>query len=151
MLMYPIFISDLDDEETAIPSLPGQHRRSVSKVLPHLEPLIRKGLQSVVLFGVLVKDGAKNPTGTGADDENGPVIRTIELLRSKAPSLFIIADVCLCEYTSHGHCGILHEDGSLINTASIDRLSDVALAYARAGAHCMAPSDRMMDGCGLSN
>ncbi|MCJ1329295.1 Aminolevulinate dehydratase, partial [Thelotrema lepadinum] len=111
-------------------SLPSQHSRSVSKVLPHLEPLIQKGLQAVGLFGVMLKEGAKNPTGTGADDENGSVIRTIKLLRSKASSLLAIAGVCLCEYTSHGYCGNLHEDGSLINTASIDHLSDVTLAYA---------------------
>jgi len=73
------------------------------------------------------------------------VIAAIRLLRRAFPSLFIIADVCLCEYTSHGHCGILREDGSLNNQLSVDRVSDVAIAYAEAGAHCVAPSD-MNDG-----
>jgi len=70
---------------------------------------------------------------------------TIRLLRQRFPQLFIVADVCLCEYTSHGHCGILRDDGSLNNELSIDRISDVAIAYSQAGAHCVAPSD-MNDG-----
>ena len=145
MLVYPTFISDLHDEETLIPSLPGQYRRSVSRIIPHLESLMPKGLQTVLLFGVLLKEGAKDPMGAGADDEDGPVIQTIKLIRDKLPTLFVITDVCLCEYTSHGHCGILRVDGSLVNESSIDRISDVALAYAKAGAHCIAPSD-MNDG-----
>lgn len=148
MLIYPLFISDQADEETLIPSLPNQHRRGLNKLLPFLEPLIRKGLRSVILFGVPMTSGIKDARGTAADDENGPVIRGIHLLRSHFPDLFIIADVCLCEYTSHGHCGLLREDddgGGLDNGPSIDRIGDVALAYARAGAHCVAPSD-MNDG-----
>ena len=70
---------------------------------------------------------------------------SIRLLRQRFPQLFIVADVCLCEYTSHGHCGILRDDGSLNNQLSVDRISDVAIAYAQAGAHCVAPSD-MNDG-----
>jgi len=145
MLIYPLFISDQDDEETLIPSLPGQHRRGINKVVPYLEPLIRKGLRSVILFGVPIAPGAKDALGTAADDPKGPVMATIQLLRQRFPQLFIVADVCLCEYTSHGHCGILRDDGSLNNTLSVDRISDVAIAYAQAGAHCVAPSD-MNDG-----
>ena len=145
MLLYPIFISDQDDEETPILSLPSQHRRGISKIISHLEPLVRKGLKSVILFGVPLKKGVKDPVGTAADDTTGPVIQAIQLIRARLPSLYVVADVCLCEYTSHGHCGILHEDGSLNNTMSVDRISDVALAYAEAGAHCVAPSD-MNDG-----
>jgi porphobilinogen synthase len=145
MLIYPLFISDKDDEETPIPSLPDQHRRGLGKIIPHLEPLVRKGLRSVILFGVPLKAGTKDTLGTAADDPKGPVIQSIRLLRARFPSLYIVADVCLCEYTSHGHCGILREDGSLNNDLSVDRISDVALAYAEAGAHCVAPSD-MNDG-----
>lgn len=145
MLIYPLFISDLDDEETAIASLPDQHRRSINRVIPFLEPLMRKGLRSVILFGVPLKPGVKDALGTAADDPKGPVIQTIRILRARFPSLYIVADVCLCEYTSHGHCGILREDGGLNNEMSVDRISDVALAYAEAGAHCVAPSD-MNDG-----
>ncbi|KAL8908698.1 MAG: hypothetical protein Q9207_000666 [Kuettlingeria erythrocarpa] len=145
MLIYPLFISDSPDEETLIPSLPNQHRRGVNKLVRHLEPLVGKGLSSVVLFGVPAAPNVKDALGTAADDPDGPVIQAIRLLRSKFPTLFIVADVCLCEYTSHGHCGILRDDGSLNNALSVDRISDVAIAYAEAGAHCVAPSD-MNDG-----
>ena len=145
MLIYPLFVSDQDDEETLIPSLPNQSRRGVNKLIPYLEPLVQKGLRSVILFGVPIAPGAKDALGTTADDPRGPVIAAIRLIRSNFSSLFIVADVCLCEYTSHGHCGILRDDGTLNNTLSVDRISDVAIAYAEAGAHCVAPSD-MNDG-----
>ena len=145
MLIYPLFISDQDDEEILIPSLPNQHRRGINRVVPFLEPLVRKGLRSVILFGVPINPGVKDALGTAADDPKGPVIKTIRLLRRHFPQLYITADVCLCEYTSHGHCGILREDGSLNNVQSVERISDVAIAYAEAGAHCVAPSD-MNDG-----
>ncbi len=145
MLIYPLFISDQDDEEVAIPSLPNQHRRGINRLVPFLEPLVHKGLRSVILFGVPLKPGTKDQLGTAADDPEGPVVRGIRLLRQRFPQLYIVADVCLCEYTSHGHCGILRDDGSLNNAMSVDRISDVAVAYAHAGAHCVAPSD-MNDG-----
>jgi porphobilinogen synthase len=145
MLIYPLFISDQPDEETLIPSLPNQHRRGLNKVVAFLEPLVEKGLRSVILFGVPIAPGCKDALGTAADDPDGPVIQAIRLLRRRFRDLFIVADVCLCEYTSHGHCGILRDDGSLNNQMSVERISDVAMAYAQAGAHCVAPSD-MNDG-----
>jgi porphobilinogen synthase len=145
MLIYPLFISDRPDEETLIPSLPGQYRRGINTLVSFLTPLIAKGLKSVILFGVPLAPGAKDALGTAADDAKGPVIQSIKLLRRSFPDLFIVVDVCLCEYTSHGHCGILRDDGSLNNALSVDRISDVAMAYADAGAHCVAPSD-MNDG-----
>ncbi|KAK1589704.1 putative porphobilinogen synthase [Colletotrichum navitas] len=145
MLIYPLFISDQDDEEALIPSLPGQYRRGINKTMAYVETLVRKGLRSVMLFGVPVRPGVKDALGTAADDPEGPVIRSIRAIRQRFPQLFICADVCLCEYTSHGHCGILRDDGSLNNQLSVDRISDVAIAYALAGAHCVAPSD-MNDG-----
>ncbi|EAS31741.3 delta-aminolevulinic acid dehydratase [Coccidioides immitis RS] len=145
MLIYPLFITDVPDEETPIPSLPNQYRRGINRLVPFLTPLVKKGLRSVILFGVPLAPNAKDALGTAADDPAGPVIQTIRLLRAQFPQLYIVTDVCLCEYTSHGHCGILREDGTLNNALSIDRISDVALAYAEAGAHCVAPSD-MNDG-----
>ncbi|PGH03828.1 porphobilinogen synthase [Blastomyces parvus] len=145
MLIYPLFITDNPDEETPIPSLPNQHRRGINRLIPFLTPLVQKGLRSVILFGVPLAPNAKDALGTAADDPNGPVIQSIRLLRTRFPDLYIVTDVCLCEYTSHGHCGILRDDGTLNNALSIDRISDVALAYAEAGAHCVAPSD-MNDG-----
>jgi porphobilinogen synthase len=145
MLIYPLFITDNPDEETLIPSLPNQHRRGLNRLVPFLTPLVAKGLRSVILFGVPLAPSAKDALGTAADDPLGPVIAGIRLLRRAFPNLFIVADVCLCEYTSHGHCGILRDDGSLNNAMSVERISDVAMAYAEAGAHCVAPSD-MNDG-----
>ncbi|TPX13269.1 uncharacterized protein E0L32_006242 [Thyridium curvatum] len=145
MLIYPLFISDQDDEEVLIPSLPNQYRRGMNRLVPFLETLVHKGLRSVILFGVPMRQGTKDALGTAADDPQGPVIRAIRLIQQRFPHLFIVVDVCLCEYTSHGHCGILKADGSLDNGLSVDRISDVARAYAKAGAHCVAPSD-MNDG-----
>ncbi|KAF2399153.1 delta-aminolevulinic acid dehydratase [Trichodelitschia bisporula] len=145
MLIYPLFISDQPDECTAIPSLPNQSRIGLNRLVPFLEPLVAKGLSSVMLFGVPLAPNAKDALGTAADDPDGPVIQAIRILRRRFRDLYICADVCLCEYTSHGHCGILRDDGSLNNEMSVDRISDVAVAYADAGAHCVAPSD-MNDG-----
>ena len=145
MLIYPLFVSDQPDEATSIPSLPNQSRRGLNKLVAFLEPLVAKGLRSVILFGVPVAPGAKDELGSAADDAHGPVVQALRLLRRAFPGLFLVVDVCLCEYTSHGHCGILRGDGSLDNARSVDRISDVARAYAAAGAHCVAPSD-MNDG-----
>jgi porphobilinogen synthase len=145
MLIYPLFITDNPNEITPIPSLPNQNRLGLNKLVPFLTPLVQKGLRSVILFGVPLAETAKDALGTAADDPEGPVIKGIQLLRRAFPQLFIVADVCLCEYTSHGHCGILRDDGSLNNAMSVERISDVAMAYAHAGAHCVAPSD-MNDG-----
>lgn len=87
----------------------------------------------------------QDATGSLADDPEGPVIQAIKKIRQLFPDVYIACDVCLCEYTSHGHCGILFDDGSINNAPSVKRLSDVAVNYAKAGAHCVAPSD-MMDG-----
>jgi len=144
MFMYPIFITDDPAARVEIPSLPGQCRWGVDRLEGFIGPLVQKGLRSVILFGVPFKC-EKDPRGTPADDPQGPVILAIKKLRALFPALFIATDVCLCEYTSHGHCGILHEDGAINATPSAERIAEVALAYAEAGAHCVAPSD-MMDG-----
>uniref|UniRef100_A0A8H7Y4S5 Delta-aminolevulinic acid dehydratase n=1 Tax=Psilocybe cubensis TaxID=181762 RepID=A0A8H7Y4S5_PSICU len=144
MFMYPIFITDDPDASVEIASLPGQRRWGINKLEGFLGPLVAKGLESVILFGVPLtcpKDGR----GTLADDENGPVILAIKKIRSLFPNLYIACDVCLCEYTDHGHCGVLHEDGTINTPPSVQRIAEVAVSYAKAGAHCVAPSD-MMDG-----
>jgi len=144
MLMYPIFITDDPEASVEIASLPGQRRWGVNKLEGFLGPLVKKGLQSVILFGVPL-NCAKDMRGTPADDETGPVILAIKKLRELFPSLYIACDVCLCEYTDHGHCGLLHDDGTINTAPSVDRIAEVAVNYAKAGAHCVAPSD-MMDG-----
>ncbi|CCK70125.1 porphobilinogen synthase HEM2 KNAG_0D03790 [Huiozyma naganishii CBS 8797] len=145
MLIFPLFISDNPDDAFPIESLPNIMRFGINKVGDYLEPLIAKGLKSVILFGVPLKAGVKDPIGTAADDPEGPVIQGIKLLRKRFPELYIICDVCLCEYTSHGHCGVLYEDGTINREKSVARIAAVAVNYAKAGAHCVAPSD-MIDG-----
>lgn len=144
MLMYPIFVSDEPSAAVPIASLPGQRRWGVDRLKGFLDPLVAKGLRSVILFGVPTKI-EKDPSGSAADDQHGPVIQAISTIKRLYPSLYIACDVCLCEYTSHGHCGILNPDSSINTEPSVARLAQVALAYARAGADCVAPSD-MMDG-----
>jgi porphobilinogen synthase len=145
MFIYPLFITDGENDMNLVASLPGQYQLSVDRLVPFLEPLVHKGLRSVMLFGVPMRPGTKDALGSAADDPQGPVIQAIRLIRRRFPQMYICTDVCLCEYTSHGHCGILRDDGSLNNQLSVDRISDVAVAYAKAGAHCVAPSD-MNDG-----
>ncbi|TFK73946.1 tetrapyrrole biosynthesis, porphobilinogen synthase [Pluteus cervinus] len=144
MLMYPIFITDVPDANVEIKSLPGQRRWGVNRIEEFLAPLVKKGLSSVILFGVPV-NAVKDGRGTLADDPNGPVILAIKKIRELFPSIYIACDVCLCEYTDHGHCGYLNADGTIHTEPSVARIAEVALNYAKAGAHCVAPSD-MMDG-----
>ncbi|ODV95738.1 hypothetical protein PACTADRAFT_49199 [Pachysolen tannophilus NRRL Y-2460] len=145
MFIFPLFVTDDPEEETAIPSLPNIKRFGINKLVPYVGSLVQKGLRSVILFGVPLKPGVKDPVGTAADDPNGPVIQAIKALKKNFPDLYIMADVCLCEYTSHGHCGVLYEDGSVNRDLSVRRIAAVAVNYAKAGANSVAPSD-MIDG-----
>lgn len=145
MFIFPLFVTDNADEETSIDSLPNIKRYGINKLIPYVGKLVEKGLRAVILFGVPLKEGVKDPIGTAADDPEGPVILAIRKLRENFPDLFIMCDVCLCEYTSHGHCGVLYEDGSIKREESVRRIAAVAVNYAKAGAHSVAPSD-MMDG-----
>ncbi|XP_043230025.1 delta-aminolevulinic acid dehydratase-like [Amphibalanus amphitrite] len=142
-LMYPLFIVDDPDAVQPVASMPGVSRYGVNQLEQVLPPLVQDGLTSVLLFGV--PEGQKDERGSGADVPDNAVIKAIRTIKSCCPSLLIACDVCLCPYTSHGHCGILHEDGTINNPPSIARLAEVALAYAQAGADVVAPSD-MMDG-----
>ncbi|XP_067417632.1 delta-aminolevulinic acid dehydratase [Emydura macquarii macquarii] len=143
-LIYPIFVTDSPDAVEPIASLPGQARYGVNKLEGLLRPLVDKGLKCVLIFGVPTSL-AKDERGSAADSEDTPAIQAIKKIRSSFVELLIACDVCLCPYTSHGHCGILRKDGSIHNEASCQRLAEVSLAYARAGCHIVAPSD-MMDG-----
>ncbi|KAJ2800812.1 Aminolevulinate dehydratase [Coemansia helicoidea] len=144
VLMYPIFITDERDSVIPIPSMPGQSRIGVNRLEAFLAPLVAKGLRAVMLFGV-PNDSVKDAYGTAADDPEGPVIQAIQAIKAAFPALLVSCDVCLCEYTSHGHCGHLFPDNTIDNAASVRRLAEVAVNYARAGADNVAPSD-MMDG-----
>lgn len=144
MFIYPLFISAEPDMEEPINGMPGQFTRGVNKLLPFLKGLVDKGLHSVILFGSLPDSDMKDATGSMADSPTGPIIPVIPRIREAFPELYIIADISLSQYTHHGHV-ILFEDGTVDNEASVARVSDIALAFARAGAHCVAPSD-MSDG-----
>ena len=97
MLIYPLFLSDRPDEDTPLPSLPGHRRRGIHHLVSHLEPLVKKGLTSVILFGVLLSPDLKDHRGSAADDPHGPVLTAIRLLRERLPELYVVADVCVCE------------------------------------------------------
>ncbi|XP_018370604.1 PREDICTED: delta-aminolevulinic acid dehydratase [Trachymyrmex cornetzi] len=143
-LMYPIFISDAENAKEPINSMPGVYRYGINQLEKMLQPLVAKGLKSVLLFGV-TQYLEKDEIGSNADSARNPVIQALPLLREKFPNLLIACDVCLCPYTNHGHCGILNSDGSINNANSIQRIAEVAVSYAKAGAQIVAPSD-MLDG-----
>ncbi|PLN76742.1 delta-aminolevulinic acid dehydratase [Aspergillus taichungensis] len=145
MFIYPVFLSADPDLEEPITSLPNQYRRGINKLLPFLATLVAKGLHSVILFGSPPGPDQKDSQGSLADSLDGPIMPAIPLIRAAFPELYVIADVSLCEYTDHGHCAVCFADGSVDNEASVARVSDIALAFARAGVHCVAPSD-MSDG-----
>ncbi|KAF0031205.1 hypothetical protein F2P81_015760 [Scophthalmus maximus] len=131
-LIYPIFVTDSADAVEPIGSLPGQARYGVNKLEGMLRPLVENGLKCVLVFGVPAKI-EKDDRGSGADTDDTPAVLAVKKIRSLFPELLVACDVCLCPYTSHGHCGILNDDGTLNNDASCLRLAEVALAYARAG------------------
>ncbi|XP_028561528.2 delta-aminolevulinic acid dehydratase isoform X1 [Podarcis muralis] len=143
-LIYPIFVTDSPDAVEPIASLPGQARYGVNRLEEMLRPLVADGLKCILIFGVPSR-AVKDERGSAADAKDTPVIQAIATIRALFPELLIACDICLCPYTSHGHCGILREDGTLQNETSCQRLAEVALAYAKAGCHIVAPSD-MMDG-----
>ena len=146
--IYPLFIHEKDDCEENIPSLPNVKRLGVNKVKEHLDPIIENGLKCVLLFGVIDNESLKDELGSYADNPNSSVIRLIPKLKEWYPNLIISCDVCLCAYTSHGHCGVLNNtttDMCLNREKSVERIAQVSLAFAKAGANVIAPSD-MMDG-----
>lgn len=144
-LIYPLFVHYDPEAENEIRSLPGQKQWGVKKLIPFVRKLVSQGLVSVLLFGVIPEEW-KDPAGLWADNPETPVIQATKALHKEFPDLFVICDVCLCEYTSTGHCGVLRdEDGSIVRADSVQRLADVSVAYAKAGANAVAPSD-MIDG-----
>jgi porphobilinogen synthase len=143
-LIYPIFVTEKANSKDPINAMPEQYQLSVDLVEAFLAPLVEKGLKSVLLFGVIT-NSPKDGTGSISSSPESPVCKATRILREKFPKLLVIADVCLCGYTDHGHCGILRKDGSIDNPRSLEQLAKMALAFANAGVHVIAPSD-MMDG-----
>jgi porphobilinogen synthase len=140
-LIAPLFVINGRDQRHEIASLKGHYRLTPDLALREAHRLAERGVGGLLLFGI---PDDKDADGSGADDPRGPVPETLRLLRREGLPLALVADVCLCEYTSHGHCGIL--DGERVdNDASLRRLASAAIAYAEAGADIVGPS-AMMDG-----
>ncbi len=141
--IWPLFIIPGKNRKEPIASMPGQHRFSPDTACAALEPVVAQGIGGVLLFGQT--EGEKDNGGSGAWDPRGAVQQAIPLIRRAFPHLVIMTDVCLCAYTSHGHCGPLAPCGQVDNDASIALLARTALSHAAAGADIVAPS-AMMDG-----
>jgi porphobilinogen synthase len=140
-LVLPLFAVPGRGVREPVASMPGVHRFSVDQLADEAKAVADLGLPAVILFGIPPEKDAR---GSGADAADGIVQRAVESVRRAAPDLCVITDVCLCEYTDHGHCGLV-EDGEVANDPSLERLASTAVSHARAGAHVVAPSD-MMDG-----
>jgi len=142
-LLAPLFVRDGVDEPVPIPSMPGQFQHSRASLVAEAERLAALGVPGLVLFGVPLH---KDPVGSGAWDPDGVVQLALTDLRAAlGDAMVLVADLCLDEYTDHGHCGVLRADGVVDNDATIERYAQVALAQAAAGADVVAPSG-MMDG-----
>jgi porphobilinogen synthase len=143
MLVYPMFVREGRDIEEDIPSMPGQRRYSPDRLARAVERVVAAGVNSILLFGV---PDRKDFYGSGAYDEKGVIPAALREVKGRFPDVLCIADVCLCEYTDHGHCGCPRgSDGYVDNDASLPLLAKSALCFAEAGADVVAPSD-MMDG-----
>jgi porphobilinogen synthase len=140
-LIYPLFVVAGTDKKEEIASMPGQYRYSIDRMDECLDELSEAGVSSVLLFGI---PEHKDATGSDAYDEHGIIQEALLHGKQTHPELFYVTDLCMCEYTSHGHCGILHGE-TVDNDETLSYLQKIAVAQARAGADMIAPSD-MMDG-----
>lgn len=140
-LIYPVFVRDGENLKTEIKSMPGIYQFSVDRIHEEIERAIDCGIQSIMIFGI---PDYKDEIGSQAYDENGVTQRGIRKIKENFPDFYVIADVCLCEYTSHGHCGVVL-DGEILNDESLELLKKTARSLAEAGADMVAPSN-MMDG-----
>ena len=141
-LLLPLFVSETISGREAIAAMPGVQRLSIAQAVREAGEAAGLGLAAVLLFGL---PAAKDAQGSAAWDEEGVVQTCVRAIKQAHPGLLVITDVCLCEYTEHGHCGVLREDGHVDNDASLELLARTAVSHARAGADVVAPSD-MMDG-----
>jgi porphobilinogen synthase len=140
-LVLPVFVREGKKLRRPVGSMPGVNQTSVDEMLRDAESAAKAGVGGIILFGV---PESKDATGSSAWDESGAVQMGVRALKKEIPDLVVITDVCMCEYTDHGHCGVLR-DGEVDNDATLELLSRAAISHARAGADVVAPSD-MMDG-----
>jgi porphobilinogen synthase len=142
--LWPVFVVEGAGRREAIGAMPGQFRLSVDELIKDLEPVAQAGIGGVLVFGQ-VDSGQKDAAGSAALDDRLAVHRAVREIKRRYPGLVVMTDVCLCAYTSHGHCGPLTAGGEVDNDASLEMLRRVALSHAAAGADGVAPS-AMMDG-----
>ncbi len=141
-LVYPMFVELGTDSQTPIAAMPGVERFSISRVVEEAAEAAAAGIPAVLLFGVPID---KDEQGSGAYDPEGVVQLAVRAIKEAHPDLVVMTDVCLCAYTSHGHCGVVRADGRIDNDLSLELLARTAISHAEAGADAIAPSD-MMDG-----
>lgn len=140
-LIYPIFVVEGENKRNPVASMPGVEQVSLDILIGEMQEVVNLGIKSVIVFGI---PAIKDELGTQAYHDNGIVQRAITKIKEHFPDLVVIADTCLCHYTSHGHCGIV-EEGKILNDPTLDLLARTAVSQAKAGADVIAPSN-MMDG-----
>ncbi|MEI0531680.1 porphobilinogen synthase [Brachyspira pilosicoli] len=139
--LYPIFIEEGNNVKKEIEAMPNQFRLSIDKLKEELEDIVSLGIRGVLLFGIPKN---KDEIGSSSFDENGIIQNAVKYIKSNFPNLLVVTDVCMCEYTSHGHCGILCEN-NVDNDSTLEYISKIALSHVQAGSDIVAPSD-CMDG-----
>lgn len=140
--MYPMFVVEGSGVKTEIPSMPDIYRFSIDELEKEIKIIYELGIDKIMLFGI---PNHKDPVGSQAYSEDGITQRAIAAVKRVCPDMYVAADVCLCEYTSHGHCGLLDGHGCIQNDETLELLAKTAVSQAKAGADMVAPSD-MMDG-----
>ena len=138
-LIYPMFVIEGENICSPVDSMPGICQYSTDRMWEELERVREAWIPGILIFGI---PDHKDEVGSGAYDENGIIQKAVRLIKKKYPDLLVISDVCLCEYTSHGHCGLV-KDGVILNDETLPLLAKTAVSYARAGADIIAPSDMM--------
>ena len=140
-LVYPVFIKEGSDQKIPVDSMPGIYQHTIDRFDEELDRIVAAGIPAILIFGI---PEHKDECGSQAYAKDGVTQRAIRAIKEKAPQLLVIADICLCEYTSHGHCGLVY-GGKILNDQTLPLLSQMAVTLAEAGADIIAPSD-MMDG-----
>ncbi|WP_339213196.1 porphobilinogen synthase [Solibacillus sp. FSL W8-0372] len=140
-LIYPLFIIEGENIKNPVSSMPGVFQLSLDKLAAEVDEIVELGIQAVLLFGIPAE---KDAVGTGAYHDHGIVQKATRLIKERHPNLLVVADTCLCEFTDHGHCGVI-EGEQVLNDPSLDVLARTAVSQAKAGADIIAPSN-MMDG-----
>lgn len=140
-LVYPIFVIEGENLKNPVDSMPGIYQYSVDRLDEELDRVVEAGVKAILIFGI---PAHKDEVGSEAYNDKGITQRAIRHIKEKAPDILVIADVCLCEYTSHGHCGLICE-GEILNDETLPLLAKMSVSLAKAGADIIAPSD-MMDG-----